>query len=200
MLLSKKRKHNYIYKPQKLNLNREEKENKTNIHHWNAFETIVNSHVFNKNMLDLAYANKNKIVSINNKLWVAGTASKSDMLEDIQYIPDWKAVKLSENISNLVGTSIGGKATEFATIATEAITGSAETALQVGGYIGEQVGRKAKDYTLNKTKDLGDSTKLTRYGQLDDYMKTNPQVVNITSHSMGSNASFEWDKQNPNII
>ena len=28
-------------------------------------------------------------------------------------------------------------------------------------------------------------------------MKTNPQVVNITSHSMGSAASYEWDKQNP---
>ena len=154
-----------------MNLNREEKENKTNIHHWNAFETIVNSHGFNTNMLDLAHASKNKIVGIGNKIWVAGTASKSDMLEDALYIPDWKAVKASENISNFVGASIGEKATEFATIATEAITGSAETALQVGGYIGEQVGRKAKDYTLNKTKDLGDSTKLTRYGQLDDYMK-----------------------------
>ena len=200
MILGKKRKHNYIYQPGKLKLNQEEKENKINTHHWNAFETIVNSHVFNKNMLDLAYANKNKIVSINDKLWVAGTASKSDMLEDALYIPDWKAIKASENISNLVGASIGEKTTKFATIATEAITNSPETALQVGGYIGEQVGRKAKDYTLNKTKDLGDSTKLTRYGQLDDYMKTNPQVVNITSHSMGSNASFEWDKQNPNII
>jgi len=154
-----------------LNLNQEEKENKVNPHHWNAFESIQNSHVFNKNMLDLAYANKNKIVGIKDKIWVAGTASKSDMLEDALYIPDWKKIRLSEKISDFVGASIGEKATEFATIATEAITNSPETALQVGGYIGEQVGRKARDYTLDKTKDLGDSTKLTRYGQLDDYMK-----------------------------
>ena len=128
-------------------------------------------------MLDLAYANKNKIVSISNKLWVAGTASKSDMLEDIAYIPDWKAIKASENISNFVGASIGEKANKFATIATKAITNSPEAALQVGGYIGEQVGRKAKYYTLNKTKDLGDSTKLTRYGQLDDYMKKTHKLL-----------------------
>ena len=46
-MYNKKRKHNnFIYKPKKMNLNQEEKENKTNIHHWNAFETIQNSHVF----------------------------------------------------------------------------------------------------------------------------------------------------------
>ena len=45
-MYNRKRRHNYIYKPQKLNLNQEEKENKTNIHHWDAFETIQNSHVF----------------------------------------------------------------------------------------------------------------------------------------------------------
>ena len=201
MLHHKKRKYNnYYYKPQKLNLNEQENENKTNIHHWNAYETIQNTHSFNKNMLDLAYANKNKIVGVNDKVWVAGTASKGDMLEDIQYIPNWKKIGLSEKISDFVGASIGEKATEFATIATEAITNSPETALQVGGYIGEQVGRKARDYTLDKTKNLGDTTKFTRYGQLDDYVKKNPQVQNITSHSMGSNVSYEWDKQNPNQI
>ena len=202
MYHNKKRKHNnFTYKPQKLNLNQEEKENKTNPHHWNAFETIQNSHVFNKNMLDLAYANNNKIVGIKNKIWVAGTASKSDMVEDVLYIPNWKAVKASEKISDFVGASIGEKASEMGAMATEAIIpNSPETALQVGQYIGEQVGRKARDYTLNKTKDLGDSTKPTRYKQLDDYMKTNPQVVNITSHSMGSVASYEWDRQNPNQI
>ena len=119
-------------------------ENKTNIPHWNAFETIQNSHVFNKNMLDLAYANKNIIVGIGNKTWVAGAASKSDMLENALYIPDWKAIKASENISNFTGASIGEKATEMGAIATEAVTNSPETALQVGGYIGEQVGRKAR--------------------------------------------------------
>ena len=31
-------------------------------------------------------------------------------------------------------------------------------------------------------------------------MKQNPKVVNITSHSMGGNASFEWDEQSPNKI
>ena len=152
-------------------------------------------------MLDLAYANKSKIVGIKDKIWVAGTASKSDMVEDALYIPDWKAVKASEKISDFVGASIGEKASEMGAMATEAIIpNSPETALQVGQYIGEQVGRKARDYTLNETKDLGDSTKLTRYKQLDDYMKTNPQVVNITSHSMGSVASYEYDKQNPNQI
>ena len=57
MYHNKKRKHNnFIYKPQKLNLNeREEKENKTNIHHWNAFETIQNTHGFNRSVLNVAY-------------------------------------------------------------------------------------------------------------------------------------------------
>ena len=177
-MYNRKRRHNYIYKPKQLNLNQEEEENKTNIHHWNAFETIQNSHVFNKNMLDLAYANKNKIVGVKDKIWVAGTASKSDMLEDALYIPDWKKLGLSEKISDFVGGSVGEKATEMGVMATEAIIpNSPETALQVGAYIGEQVGRKAKDYTLNKTKDLGDSIKLTRYGQLDDYMKKTHKLL-----------------------
>ena len=103
-------------------------------------------------MLDLAYANKNKIVSTSDKLWVAGAASKSDMLGDALYIPGWKAVKASGNVSNFVGGSVGEQASGIGVIATEAITNSPETALQVGGFIGEQVGRKARDYTLDKPK------------------------------------------------
>ena len=151
-MYNKRRRHNYIYKPQKLNLNEQETDNKVNPHHWDAFESIQNSHVCNKHMLDLAYANKNKIVGIKDKNWVAGTASKSDMLEDALYIPDWKKIGLSEKISDFVGGSVGEKATEMGVIATEAITNSPETALQVGGYIGEQVGRKARDYTLIQNK------------------------------------------------
>ena len=77
MLHHKKRKYNnLIYKPKTLKLNEEETENKTNIHHWNAYDTILNTHGFNRSMLNVAYKHKDAVVGVDNRAYVAGTREK----------------------------------------------------------------------------------------------------------------------------
>ena len=108
MLRNKKRKSlNYSYKPQSLKLNNDD-EIVIQPNKINAFETIVNTHEFNRTMLKQAYENKNSIVGIGNKAWIAGTHNIRDVYDDIVHVPNWnKDQQFSKNvglISNFIKT------------------------------------------------------------------------------------------------
>ena len=192
MLLSKKRKHNnYIYQPGKLKLNQEDKENKINIHHWNAYETILNSHGFNRSMLNVAYKHPDAVVGVDNRAYVAGTRNKRDIYDDITKIPNW-------NYDNIFSKSVGKVAENFSGKFVEGFlkeTIFAPIAIGAGEFVGRAVNQKTQEIT----KDVGNTKASQRYQDLDNYMSKNPNTDTIISHSLGTSASLEYGKDKPNI-
>ena len=190
-MYNRKRRHNYIYKPKKLNLNQEEEENKTNIHRWNAFETILNTHGFNRSMLNVAYKHPDAVVGVNNRAYVAGTRNKRDIYDDITKIPNW-------NHDNIFSKSVGKIAENFSGKFVEGFLKETIFApISIGA--GEFVGRAVNQKTQELTKDVGDTKASQRYQDLDKYMSKNPNTNTLISHSLGSSASLEYGKDKPNI-
>ena len=192
MLHHKKRKYNnYYYKPKTLNLNEQEKENKTNIHHWNAYETILNSHGFNRSMLNVAYKHPDAVVGVDNRAYVAGTRNKRDIYDDITKIPSW-------NYDNIFSKSVGKIAENFSGKFVEGFLKETVFApISIGA--GEFVGRAVNQKTQEITKDVGNTKASQRYQDLDNYMSKNPNTDTIISHSLGTSASLEYGKDKPNI-
>ena len=137
-MYNRKRRHNYIYKPKKLNLNQEEEENKTNIHHWNAFGTIQNTNGFNRSMLNAAYKHPDAVVGVNNRAYVAGTRNKRDIDDDITKIPNW-------NYDIIFSKSVGKVAENFSGKFVEGFlkeTILAPVSIPAGEVVGRAVNQK----------------------------------------------------------
>ena len=192
MLHHKKRKYNnYYYKPQKLNLNEQENENKTNIHHWNAYETILNTHGFNRSMLNVAYKHPDAVVGVGNRAYVAGTRNKRDIYDDITKIPNW-------NYDNIFSKSVGKVSENFSSKFVEGAlkeTVLAPIAIPTGEFVGRAVNQKTQEITQN----VGNTKASQRYQDLEKYMSKNPNTDTIISHSLGSSVSLEYGKDKPNI-
>ena len=177
-----------------MNLNQEGEENKTTIHTpkgWNAFETIQNSHGFNRSMLNVAYKHPDAVVGVNNRACVAGTRNKRDIYDDITKIPNW-------NYDDIFSKSVGKVAENFSGKFVEGFL--TETIFApIAQPSGQVVGRAVNQKTQEITKDVGNTKASQRYQDLDKYMSKNPNTDTLISHSLGSSASLEYGKDKPNI-
>ena len=160
----------------------DEIENKIETKPKNSFELIKNSHSFNANMLNAAYKAKNKVVTVANKTYVAGTDSMKDVYDDITKIPNWNYKNLA---SDTAATFTGAFATGFLT----EVTGNPQLSTLAGGYVA--------DKTKDLTKGIGDVKTSTRYNQLAKEINTHPQVNDILGHSLGGSVALEYQRNNP---
>ena len=109
----------------------DEIETKIENKHRNSFELIKKSHSFNANMLNAAYKADNKVVTVANKTYVAGTDSMKDVYDDITKIPNWNYKNLA---SDTAATFTGAFATGFLTEAT----GNPQLSTLAGGYVADK--------------------------------------------------------------
>ena len=158
-----------------------------------GFNSVKNTHAFNATMLRLASKQPNKVLTVGDKMYIAGTdlTKARDIWDDVSKIPNWKEIDLSGKLSGAVGAKVGEAAVEAATPYTGPV---------VGAYVGTKVGQKASDLTKHMTKDLGDSKKIHRYEQAkEEQEKQGDKVKHLVGHSMGGNVALELQKENPNL-
>ena len=158
-----------------------------------GFNSVQNTHAFNATMLRLAYEQPNKVLTVGDKMYVSGTdpTNPRDVWDDVSKIPNYKEIDLSGKLSAAVGAKVGEAAVGAATPYTGPL---------VGAIVGTKAGEKASDLTKYMTKDLGDSTKIHRYGQAkEEQEKQGDKVKHLVGHSMGGNVALELQKENPNL-
>ena len=158
-----------------------------------GFNSVKNTHAFNATMLRLASKQPNKVLTVGDKMYIAGTdlTKARDIWDDVSKIPNWKEIDLSGKLSGAVGAKVGEAAVEAATPYTGPF---------VGAYVGKKAQEKASDLTKHMTKDLGDSKKIHRYEQAkEEQEKQGDKVKHLVGHSMGGNVALELQKENPNL-
>ena len=158
-----------------------------------GFNSVKNTHAFNATMLRLAYEHPNKVLTVGDKMYIAGTVPTNprDVWDDVSKIPNWKEIDLSGKLSGAVGAKVGEAAVEAATPYTGPF---------VGAYVGTKAGEKASDLTKYMTKDLGDSTKIQRYEQAkEEQEKQGDKLKHLVGHSMGGNVALEMQKEDPSL-
>ena len=169
MFGDKKRKSlNYSYIPQSLKLNNGD-EVVIQPNKINAFETIANTHEFNRTMLKQAYKKNNSIVGIGNKAWIAGTHNIRDVYDDIVHIPNWNK---DQQFSKTAGEIASGFTGVVTTGLVSEFTENPEIGLSIGGY----VAKKTNDIVMDITKHVGNSKEIQRYKQLDAFMQNYPKT------------------------
>ena len=159
-----------------------------------GFNAVKNTHAFNATMLRLAYEQPNKVVTAGDKMFISGTdpTNPRDVWDDVSKIPNYKEIDLSGKLSGAVGAKVGEAAGTYAT----GYTGNPIA----GAFVGTKAGEKASDLTKYMTKDLGDSTKIHRYGQAKEELeKQGDKVKHLVGHSMGGNVSLEMQKEKPHL-
>ena len=159
-----------------------------------GFNAVKNTHAFNATMLRLAYEQPNKVVTAGDKMFVSGTdpTNPRDVWDDVSKIPNYKEIDLSGKLSGAVGAKVGEAAGTYAT----GYTGNPIA----GAFVGTKAGEKASELTKYMTKDLGDSTKIHRYGQAKEELeKQGDKVKHLVGHSMGGNVALEMQKEKPHL-
>ena len=159
-----------------------------------GFNAVKNTHAFNATMLRLAYEQPNKVVTAGDKMFISGTdpTNPRDVWDDVSKIPNYKEIDLSGKLSGAVGAKVGEAAGTYAT----GYTGNPIA----GAYVGTKAREKASDLTKYMTKDLGDSTKIHRYGQAKEELeKQGDKVKHLVGHSMGGNVALEMQKEKPHL-
>jgi hypothetical protein len=158
-----------------------------------GFNQVKNNHSFNNTMMRLAYKNKNKVVSVGDKMYVAGTDSARDVWDDVSKIPNWNHNNMTSNaLGKVAGNYAGGVAAGF----VGETTGNPGLATMAGSY----VGKKADEKTQELTKDLGDTTKTERYGQATKELNQHQgKIKQVVGHSLGGTVALEMEKNNPEL-
>jgi uncharacterized protein YcfJ len=158
-----------------------------------GFNNVKNNHSFNSTMMRLAYKNKNKVVSVGDKMYVSGSNSAQDVWDVASKIPNWNHDSMA---SNAIGNAAGTLAGTLATGIVGETTGNPELATMAGGY----VGKKTKEKTQELTKDLGDTTKTERYGQATkELAKQSGKIKQVVGDSLGGSVALEMEKNYPEL-
>jgi outer membrane lipoprotein SlyB len=158
-----------------------------------GFNNVKNNHSFNSTMMRLAYKNKNKVVSVGDKMYVSGTSNARDVWDDVSKVPNWNHDNMTSNaLGKVAGNFAGGLATGF----VGETTGNPGLATMAGGY----VGKKANEKTQELTKNLGDTTKTERYGQATKELNKSPgKIKQVVGDSLGGSIALELEKNNPEL-
>ena len=158
-----------------------------------GFNSVKNNHSMNATMLRLAYKQPNKVLTVGDKMYVAGTTSAGDWYDNITKIPNWNYNNMASKGLGKISENVAGSFAEGLTVETTASPVLAQLAKQA-------VGKKANEKTQELTKDLGNSKKTRIYkrakAELD---KQDGKVKEIVGHSAGGTASLELQKEDPNL-
>ena len=101
----------------------------------NGFNNVKNNHTFNSTMMRLAYKNKNKVISVGDKMYIAGTSNAQDVFDDVSKIPNWNHNNMTSNaLGKVAGNFVGGLATGF----VGETTGNPGLATATGSYMGKK--------------------------------------------------------------
>lgn len=196
MLEHKKRRYNtYNYQPETLKTTEENvtispPKPKNNID-INMFDAIKNTHQFNRAMLKTAYSKKGEYIThVGDKAAVAGTDTMRDWYDNITKIPNWNKNNRFSNItSDVISKEVGA--------ATGTFVGGITENPELGVIAGTATAKKVKDIVMDKTKDIGNTKAIQRYGQLEDYLKKNPGITQLTGHSMSGTVILEKQMEDP---
>ena len=158
-----------------------------------GFNSVKNNHSMNATMLRLAYKQPNKVLTVGDKMYVAGSTTAGDWYDNITKIPNW-------NYNNMASKGLGKISENFAGGFAEGFTAEATGNPAFAQIAKQAVGKTANEKTQELTKDLGNSKKTRIYkkakAELD---KQNGKVKEIVGHSAGGTASLELQKEDPNL-